>query len=64
MSVPASTGVSGADGIREAVSAQSHAVGGMVEALDSLAIEVGGSRISVWDASVVVMVITAVILFA
>jgi len=65
VSVPASKdSVSGAEGIREAVTAKSQTAGGIVDMLDSLALEVGHTRISLWDASVSLMVITSVIVLA
>lgn len=62
MSVPAAKAtVSGAEGIRDAVTAKSQTAGGIVDLLDSLALEVGHTRISLWDASVSIMVVSAVI---
>ncbi|WP_374413221.1 mechanosensitive ion channel family protein [Novosphingobium colocasiae] len=49
--------VTGADGIKEAVSAKSGAAGDIVDTLDNLALQVGHTRISVWDVSVVVFVL-------
>ena len=50
-----------ADGIREAVSDRSETVGGLVETLDSWALSIGDTRLSLWDALVVVLVIVSVI---
>lgn len=50
-----------AEGIREAVSERSEAVGGVVDTLDSWALSLGDMRVSVWDGLVVVMVIVGVI---
>ncbi|GGZ14187.1 mechanosensitive ion channel family protein [Novosphingobium colocasiae] len=49
--------VTGADGIKEAVSAKSGAAGDIVDTLDKLALQVGHTRISVWDVAVVVFVL-------
>ncbi|MCL4673610.1 MAG: glycosyltransferase, partial [Sphingomonadaceae bacterium] len=50
-----------AEGIREAVSERSEAVGGVVDTLDSWALSLGDMRVSVWDGLLVVMVIVGVI---
>ena len=50
-----------ADGIREAVSGRSEAAGGVVETLDSWALSLGDTRLSLWDGLVVVLVIAGVI---
>lgn len=57
-------GVTAAEGIKEAVTAKSHAVGGIVETLDDLALTVGNIRFSVWDGLIVLMVIGGVFLGA
>lgn len=54
-------GVAGAEGLKNVVSSHSGTVGDIVNTLDALAIEVGSSRISVWDMVVVVLVLTLVI---
>ena len=46
MTVPAEE--TAADGLREAVSGQSEAAGGVVETLDSWALSLGTMRVSVW----------------
>jgi len=56
--------VTAADDIREAVRATDNPVGRFVDTLDAIALQVGNTRISVWDTLVVVLVITALILFA
>ncbi len=62
---PAATeGVKGADAVREAVTEQSETVGSFVDTLDSLAIQLGDFRVSVWDGMVVLMVIVGVISLA
>ncbi|WP_156840109.1 mechanosensitive ion channel family protein [Novosphingobium aquimarinum] len=53
--------VAGAEGIRQAVASKSETIGGFVNTLDSLAVQVGNSRFSVWDLLVVLLVIAAVI---
>ncbi|PEQ12629.1 mechanosensitive ion channel protein [Novosphingobium sp. PC22D] len=53
--------VSGADGIKEAVASKSETFGGLVNTLDSLALQVGTTRISLWDMIVVLLVIAVVI---
>jgi len=57
-------GVAGADGLREAVSAKSQTVGGLIDLLDSLAIQAGHTRISLWDVSVVLIVLVLVVAIA
>ena len=49
-----------AEGIKEAVSGRSEAVGGVVDTLDSWAVTIGDMRLSLWDGLVVVMVIVGV----
>jgi len=56
--------VSGADAIREAVTAKSRDVGGVVSWLDSFQVQIGHTSISLWDVSVVAMVIGLVITIA
>ncbi len=50
--------------LKEAVSERSETVGGMVESLDAMAVEVGTMRISLWDGVVVIGVIFLVIALA
>lgn len=52
--------VAGAEGIRNVVAARSGTFGDIVDTLDSLALRVGHTRISVWDMIVVVLVILLV----
>lgn len=61
MAAPQEQGVKAADGIRDAVSSKSNTAGTVVETLDSFALPVGSSTLSLWDALVAVMVIVAVI---
>ncbi|MCB2086931.1 MAG: mechanosensitive ion channel [Sphingomonadaceae bacterium] len=61
---PSENAVAASEGIKEAVSEQSRTVGQIIDDLDSLALDVGSFHVSVWDALVVIMVITCVILFA
>lgn len=56
--------VAAADGIREAVTSKDGAAGDVVNWLDSLALRVGASRVSLWDLLVVVLVIVVVIAVA
>ncbi|MCJ2183397.1 mechanosensitive ion channel [Novosphingobium sp. 1949] len=50
-----------ADDLREAVASHSNTIGGIVNTLDSLAIQVGATRVSVWDLTVVLIVMALVI---
>ncbi|MEE4450819.1 mechanosensitive ion channel domain-containing protein [Novosphingobium resinovorum] len=56
--------MAGAEGIRKVVSARSDAVGGVIDTLDGLAVQVGATRFSVWDFVVVVGVLALVISIA
>lgn len=53
--------VAGAAGLKNAVSSRSDTIGGVVNTLDSLAIQVGSTRISVWDMTVVALVVVLVV---
>lgn len=57
-------GLKSAEGIKDAVISKSGTVGDLVETLDRLALQIGHTRVSLWDALVVVLVIGAVILLA
>lgn len=57
-------GVKAAEGIKDAVTSRSGTVGDMIQTLDSLALQIGSNRVSVWDAMVVLLVIAAVIALA
>lgn len=50
-----------AEGIKDAVTGRSEAFGGLVHTLDSWALTIGDTRLSLWDAMVVVIVIVGVI---
>lgn len=52
------------DGLREAVTARSDTAAGVVETLDGLALTLGETRISVWDALVALLLIAAVLFAA
>ena len=54
-------GVAAANDIRDVVSSGDGPVGRLVETLDAIALQVGHTRVSLWDTLVVVLVITAVI---
>jgi small-conductance mechanosensitive channel len=56
--------ISGADGIKEAVSSRSDTVGDIVDTLDRLALQVGSARLSLWDFVVVVSVLALVVTLA
>lgn len=56
--------ISGADGIKEAVSSRSDTVGDIVDTLDRLALQVGSTRLSLWDFVVVVSVLALVVTLA
>ena len=58
------TEVSGAEGIKQAVSSENMTIGRLVGTLDSYSIDIGKSHISLWDALVVVFVIISVIVLA
>ncbi|WP_324262770.1 mechanosensitive ion channel domain-containing protein [Altererythrobacter sp. H2] len=53
-----------ADGIKEAVTERSQAVGGVVDTLDAWALSIGEMRVSLWDAMVLLMVIGTIIVAA
>ena len=56
--------ISGAEGLKNAVASKSGTVGDIINSLDSLAVQVGGTRISVWDLIVVMLVLALVITVA
>lgn len=53
-----------ADKVREVASGRSDAVGGMVETMDRMAVELGTMRVSLWDVLVAALVVSAVIVGA
>src|SRR3546814_10692630 len=60
MTVPASSGaIDTASRLRDAAGSQSRAAGSIIDTLDSLALTIGETRISLWDS----IVIAGVILF-
>jgi small-conductance mechanosensitive channel len=56
--------VKAAEDIKAAVTEQSETAGSFVEQLDSYAIDVGSSHISLWSAMVVLLILVGVIVFA
>jgi small-conductance mechanosensitive channel len=56
--------VTGAEDIREAVTNRSRSAGGVVDTLDRIALQVGQTRISLWDVSVVALVLVLVVTLA
>ncbi len=56
--------VKAAENIKNAVASESQTFGGMIETLDSYAINVGSTHISVWSALIVVMIVAGLIVFA
>ncbi len=56
--------ISVSDGARAGITEQSRALGGVADRLDTLALEVGSIRVSLFDVMFVVVTIVAVILFA
>ncbi|NVE94673.1 mechanosensitive ion channel family protein [Altererythrobacter lutimaris] len=56
--------VQAAEGLKEAVASKSETAGSLIETLDSWAIVIGGSRISVWDGLVAISVLLLVIVGA
>ncbi|MET1755249.1 mechanosensitive ion channel domain-containing protein [Novosphingobium sp. RD2P27] len=53
--------VAAADGIRDAVASKSGSAGEVVNTLDELALQIGSTRVSLWDLLVVLIVIALVI---
>ncbi len=64
MSAQEAATVSGADGIREAVSRNSETAGSLVETLDGLALQAGSFRLSMWDVLISGLVIAGVVAVA
>ncbi|WP_422394388.1 mechanosensitive ion channel family protein [Novosphingobium decolorationis] len=56
--------LAGADGLRDAVASHSNTIGGFINTLDAIAIEVGSTRLSLWDLAVVAIVMALVISIA
>ena len=64
MSARSADGIRAAEGLKKAVSGESNPVGGIVESLDRLAVTLGTTHISLWDAVVFVAVLVGVLLVA
>ncbi|MEJ2408206.1 MAG: mechanosensitive ion channel [Novosphingobium sp.] len=56
--------VAGAEGLKNVVASRSDTIGGIANTLDSLAIQVGSTRISLWDMAVVALVVALVVTVA
>ncbi|NTZ42166.1 mechanosensitive ion channel [Altererythrobacter sp. SALINAS58] len=56
--------VGAAEGLRDVVSAQNETAAGLIETLDAAALTLGETRVSLWDAVVVMLVIIAIIIAA
>ncbi|MCT2398928.1 mechanosensitive ion channel family protein [Novosphingobium mangrovi (ex Huang et al. 2023)] len=52
--------VAGAEGLKNAVAAKSGVIGNVIDTLDHLAVQIGSTRISVWDMTVVMLVLMLV----
>lgn len=64
MSAAGKDSVAGAEGIKNAVASRSDTVGDVVNTLDRLAVEVGHTRVSLWDLVVTLAVLALVIAVA
>jgi small-conductance mechanosensitive channel len=53
--------IAGAEGLKNVVTSRSGAVGDVIATLDQLALEVGNTRISLWDMAVVMLVLALVV---
>lgn len=51
------------EGIRKAVSSESRTAGGIIDRLDSYAVDIGSTHVSAWDALAVVLIVIGVIFF-
>lgn len=56
--------VKGAEGLKEVVASEGGTIGSLVETLDSYAIDIGSTHVSLWSALVVVMVLLSVMVLA
>lgn len=56
--------VSGADGIKDAVTRKSETAGSFIETIDNLSLDVGSFHLSLWDVLIAALVIVGVIVFA
>lgn len=61
---PTQQAVAAANNIKQAVTKENSAVGSVIETLDSYGFNVGNTHVSLWSASVVLLVIVGVIVFA
>ena len=61
---PVQQPVLAAEGIKEAVASENQTIGGLIETLDSYAINVGTMHVSVWSALVVLMILVGIVIFA
>ncbi len=61
---PVEGNVAAADDTKEAIAEQSETAGGVIEWLDSMAVQIGGFRISIWDGTFVLSVIILTIFIA
>ena len=64
MSARSENGVRAAEGIKQAVARKGDTLGDVIEALDRWAVDLGSTRVSLWDALVFVAIIVAVIAVA
>ncbi|HKR93463.1 mechanosensitive ion channel family protein [Novosphingobium sp.] len=56
--------VAGAEGLKNVVAARSESIGDVIDTLDSLAVKVGHTRVSVWDMVVIMLVLVIVLTVA
>lgn len=56
--------VSGAEGLKNVVSARSESIGDVIDTLDRLAVQIGHTRVSLWDMTVIAAVLVLVIAVA
>ena len=64
INAPVEQPVGAAEGLRDVVSAQNETAAGLIETLDAAALTLGETRVSLWDAVVVLLVIMAIIIAA
>nr|WP_170005618.1 mechanosensitive ion channel domain-containing protein [Pseudopontixanthobacter vadosimaris] len=64
INAPVEEPVGAAEGLREVVSAQNETAAGLIETLDAAALTLGETRVSLWDAVVVLLVFMAIIVAA
>ena len=56
--------VAGAEGLKNVVSARSESIGDVIDTLDRLAVQVGHTRVSLWDMAVIALVLVLVVAVA